>query len=104
MRHYLSLTKPTISFLFGLTGLTSLVVEGSLLNSPAKLWLIVAAIFMVGGSANAFNQYFEREIDAQMKRTAKKRPLPRGLLTPRSALVFSISVGVVGTLSLFVWG
>ncbi|MBI4209590.1 MAG: protoheme IX farnesyltransferase [Deltaproteobacteria bacterium] len=104
MLAYLQLTKPRISLLFAITGLTAILMEGSLLSHPLRIAALVLAIFMVGGSANAFNQYFEREIDKQMKRTAKKRPLPRGIITPRSALVFSISVGVIGTLSLFILG
>jgi heme o synthase len=104
MRAYLNLTKPRISLLFAITGLAALVLEGSLLSNPARLWIIVAAIFMTGGSANAFNQYFEREVDSRMERTAKKRPLPLGLITPRAALTFSIVVGIIGTALLWWFG
>lgn len=104
MFHYLNLTKPRISLLFAITGLAALIIEGSLLSEPGKLWLIVAAIFMVGGSANAFNQYFERDIDKQMARTAKKRPLPSGKIKPVGALIFSIVLGAIGTSILIYWG
>lgn len=101
---YLSLTKPRISVLFAITGLAALLVEGSLRDKPATLWLVVLAIFLTGGSANAFNQYFEREVDKKMARTAKKRALPSGKLSPNQALAFSVITGIVGTWILLAWG
>lgn len=95
IRNYLSLTKPTIIFTYALTGAAALVVEGSLLSHPLQFFLVVLAIAATGGSANAFNQYFERDIDAQMERTRLRRPLPQNKMSPRSALRFSIILGVV---------
>ena len=93
MLAYLNLTKPRISLLFALTGLTALMMEKSVPASSEKFWLIGLAIFMVGGSANAFNQYLERDIDAQMARTAKKRPFPQGKMSPSMAAIFSTVLG-----------
>src|SRR5690348_14184703 len=104
MLSYLNLTKPRISLLFAFTGLTVLLMEGSLSHSPLRSWLIVLGIFMVGGSANAFNQYFERDRDLKMARTAKKRPLPQGKISARNALIFSILLGIVGNAILWIWG
>ena len=97
---YLNLTKPRISLLFAITGLAALMVEGTLLHHPWRLWVVVLAIFMTGGSANAFNQYFEREIDKKMTSTAARRPLPQGEITPKNALIFSIVLGIAATLLL----
>jgi len=96
MKHYLNLTKPRISFLFAFTGLTALVMEGNLGARSFQFWMIGLAIFLVGGSANSFNQFFEREVDARMARTAKKRPLPLGLVSPRGAFIFSVMIGLIG--------
>lgn len=104
MFHYLNLTKPRISLLFAMTALVSLLVEKSLSSDPLRLWGIVLATFLVGGSANAFNQYFERDIDKLMERTAQRRPLPQGKISPFSALLFSIVIGVLGTMLLLFWG
>lgn len=104
MRNYLLLTKPRISFLFAFTGFASFVMEGSLLSSPVTLFLFIGAIFLVGGSANALNQYLERDIDKQMTRTAQKRPLPMGKISPNSALIFSIIIGMIGFLLLYFLG
>ena len=49
----------------------------------------------------ALNQYWERAVDAQMRRT-RTRPLPDGRLQPTEALVFSLLVTVVGLLYLAV--
>src|SRR5690606_29972812 len=46
------------------------------------------------GSANAFNCYFDRDIDRVMKRT-RKRPLVTGELSDREAIVFAWVLGVV---------
>jgi protoheme IX farnesyltransferase len=97
-RNYLLLTKPTIMILVILTGATALIVERSLLNQPLKFFLVLLALYLTGGSANALNQYFERHIDAQMSRTSKRRPLPLGKIEPMNALIFSISIGIAGIL------
>ncbi len=96
LRAYLSLTKPTIGLLVIITGSAALVMEGSFSGRPLDFLLCLLALFMTAGSASAFNQYFEREIDAQMTRTAKKRPLPNGTIKPMPALIFAITLGVVG--------
>lgn len=101
---YLNLTKPRISLLFAFTGLTMLAMQGNLTKNPLQSWLIVLAIFLIGGSANAFNQFFERDRDLKMARTAKKRPLPLGKISPRSAIFFSVITGILGTFMLWYWG
>lgn len=63
------------------------------------LWL-VAGGFMVTGSSNAFNQIIERDLDRLMKRTAD-RPIPDGRMEVREALVVASSLGVVGTMILW---
>jgi protoheme IX farnesyltransferase len=50
---------------------------------------------LVGGGANAFNQYLERAEDAKMGRT-QKRPLVSGVLKPAEALGFAWAISVVG--------
>jgi len=74
LKAYLRLTKPTIMLLVLITGGTALILEGSFLKQPVSFLLFLAGLYMTGGAANAFNQYFEREIDSKMKRTMKRRP------------------------------
>ncbi|MCM2272557.1 MAG: heme o synthase [candidate division Zixibacteria bacterium] len=96
--YYIQLTKPTIMLLVLFTGATALVMEGSFLHEPGKFLLVLLGLYLTGGSANALNQYFERDIDAKMERTARRRPLPLHYLGPKQALIFAISIGLIGVL------
>lgn len=96
----LQLTKPRIMLLVLLTGVAALVMEGSMIAQPVRLLLFLLGLSLTGGSANAFNQYLERDIDSHMSRTVRRRPLPTGRLKPVEALVFAISIGAVGVLLL----
>ncbi len=95
---YVRLTKPRIITLLLITTVPAMVLAAKGLPS---LWLIVATLIggmLTAGSANAFNQYLERDIDEQMQRT-KSRPLPSHAIGATPALVFAIAIGVIG----FVW-
>ena len=96
IKNYFLLTKPKIMILVVFSGLTALIMEGSLLTQPARFFLAIVALYLTGGSANALNNFFERDIDAKMERTSKKRPLPKGLIKPYQALLFSIIIGLGG--------
>jgi protoheme IX farnesyltransferase len=100
---YVLLTKPRIVLLVLVTALAALVMEGSLLHRPGQLLLVLFAITLTAGSANAFNQYFERDLDAQMARTRTRRPLPLQHVSARNALFFAIGIGVVSVLLLAIF-
>jgi len=95
VRDYIELTKPRIVLLVIVTAVAGLVVEGSLLHDPLKFGLVLLAITLTAGSANAFNQYFERDLDAVMARTRAKRPLPLHRVPPAAALGFAIGIGAL---------
>ncbi|EHO39959.1 Protoheme IX farnesyltransferase [Caldithrix abyssi DSM 13497] len=98
IKQYFTLSKPEIMLLVIITGATSLVLEGSLLREPLRFLLALVALYLTGGSANALNQYFERERDALMKRTAGRRPLPQKKISHKGALIFSLLMGISGVL------
>ena len=100
VRAYLSLTKPTIMLLVLFTGAAALVVEGSMLARPGMFVLFLLGLFLTGGSANALNQYFERDIDALMSRTSGRRVLPQQRVKPARALTFAVGIGIAGVLLL----
>ena len=83
-------------FMVIVTGAGALCFEGSLLANLPAFALVLVGLYLTGGSANALNQYFERDIDAQMARTRNRRPLPRHKLSPNQALMFSVAIGVLG--------
>ncbi len=93
---YLQLTKPSIMLLVLVTGATALILEGSFLTQPLKFILVMVGLYLTGGSANAFNQYLERDVDARMRRTQRRRPLPQGIIKPMHALIFAATIGIVG--------
>jgi heme o synthase len=92
---YVVLMKPDVTFLVVIT-----TVAGFYLGSRGPLdWLLlvhtVCATMVVAGGTAALNQYFEREADAVMRRTAA-RPLPSGVLQPREVLIFGVAAIAVG--------
>ena len=101
---YIQLTKPRIVVLVLVTALAALVIEGSMLSHPGRLLLVLFAITLVAGSANAFNQYFERDLDARMARTRNRRPLPLSRIAPRKALGFAVAIGVLSVGLLYLLG
>ncbi len=95
LRDFLNLMKPSIMLLVLLTGAAALMLEGSLHASDGKFWGILLGLMLTGGCANGLNQYFERDIDAQMGRTKNRRPLATGKMLPKTALYFVVSCGVL---------
>lgn len=55
---------------------------------------------LVTASSNAYNQIWERDLDAKMERT-KSRPVAAGRLTVTEAMIFATLVGVIGEVLLF---
>ncbi|KAK3582432.1 hypothetical protein CHS0354_023978 [Potamilus streckersoni] len=94
--YYIQLTKPTIMLLVVLSSAASLSVANAFPNEGWKYLLALFAVYLTGGCANALNQYFERDVDAKMERTKYRRPIPSGHVSPASALVFSLTIGVTG--------
>jgi protoheme IX farnesyltransferase len=60
----------------------------------------VVGIGLLAAGASVLNQFFERELDGRMRRTAR-RPLPAEELSPRQALIFGVAVSVSGLLYVF---
>ena len=86
---YVDLTKPKVQSLLLLTTVTTMEVAGS---PPA--WKIAACClggYLSAGGAGAVNHYWDRDIDAGMRRTAS-RPIPAGRVSPRAALVFGVTL------------
>jgi protoheme IX farnesyltransferase len=89
---YVALTKPKVQSLLLLTTVTTMYVAGT--PSPWTVLLTVVGGYLSAGGAGAVNHYWDRDIDAQMKRTAD-RPIPAGRISPPAALVFGIVLGAL---------
>ncbi|SRR5579875_93995 len=92
---YVVLTKPDVTFLVVITTLAGFYLGSSGSIDWSAMLSTVGATMLVAGGTAALNQYVERESDAVMRRTAS-RPLPAGQLRPRDALIFGMSMIVVG--------
>jgi protoheme IX farnesyltransferase len=89
---YFELTKPKVQTLLLFTTVTTMEIAGS--PTVKKIALTCLGGYLSAGGAGAVNHYYDRDIDAQMKRTAT-RPIPAGRVSPRSALLFGISLAAL---------
>jgi len=95
-RDFLALTKPRVMSLVVFSGLCGLLV------APVQLPLVlgftaILCIALGAGACGALNQWYEVEVDARMRRTAK-RPLPAGRMDRQSALHFGVGLGAFSVL------
>jgi len=66
-------------------------------GSWPSLWLMLITLVggtLAAGGANAINMYIDRDIDRLMLRT-RGRPLVTGVVSPRAALVFAVSLEIL---------
>src|SRR5215216_3751212 len=84
---YVTLTKPRVQLLLLLTTVTTMYVAGD--PSLGLVALTCLGGSLSAGGAGAVNHWFDRDIDAQMARTAN-RPVPAGRIAPGAALAFGI--------------
>jgi len=90
-RDILALTKPRVMSLVVFTGLCGLLAAPAL--PPLALgFTAILCIALGAGACGALNQWYEADIDAKMRRTAK-RPLPAGRMDRQSALHFGVGLG-----------
>jgi heme o synthase len=84
---YVTLTKPRVQLLLLLTTVTTMYVAGD--PSLGLVALTVIGGSLSAGGAAAVNHYWDRDIDAQMARTAT-RPVPSGRVAPWAALAYGL--------------
>ena len=90
-RDLLALTKPRVMSLVVFTGLCGLLAA-PVTFPPVLGFTAVLCIALGAGAAGALNQWYESDLDAQMRRTAN-RPLPAGRMDRQSALHFGVGLG-----------
>jgi protoheme IX farnesyltransferase len=96
---YVTLTKPKVQSLLLLTTVTTMYVAGD--PSVALVFWTVLGGSLASGGAGAVNHWYDRDIDAQMARTAT-RPVPAGRVSPRAALTYGIVLAALSFLVLSV--
>jgi geranylgeranylglycerol-phosphate geranylgeranyltransferase len=97
-RGLLDLTRPGNLIAAAVLTLTGAFVAGGVTSQPAEVGIAVAATGLAVGAGNSINDYFDRDID---RHNNPERPIPRGSVSPRTALVFSIVLfSIAGGLAL----
>lgn len=102
VRAYIELTKVRIVVLLLFTTVTAMVIAAE--GAPALGILIPSLIGggLAAAGSSVINQYYDRDMDAQMMRTAR-RPIPSGRISPFKALIFGlILIGLSGVI-LGIW-
>jgi heme o synthase len=92
---YVQILKPRVMSLVVFTGFVGLAVAPGHLH-PVLAAIAVLCIAVGAGASGAINMWYDRDIDAVMRRTAQ-RPLPAGRMEPGEALGFGIVLAVGST-------
>ena len=93
---YVALLKPRVMSLVVFTGFVGLYLAPGHLH-PVLAAIAVMCIAVGAGAAGAINMWYDRDIDAVMRRT-QGRPLPAGRMAPGEALGFGCVLAVASVL------
>ena len=99
-RDYFTLTKPSIMLLLLITTVPAMILAQ---GGWPGWWPVIATLIggmLASGGAGAVNMYIDRDIDAIMVRT-RRRPIPRGTVSPRAAAIFGWTLGLASGMWLF---
>ncbi len=95
-RDFVALTKPRVMSLVVFSGLCGMLAAPEL--PPFVLgFTAILCIALGAGACGALNQWYEADLDAKMRRTAK-RPLPAGRMDRQSALHFGVGLSAFSVL------
>lgn len=94
-RDYFEMTKPKVVALMLLTVLVGMCLAMPTTIPVKPLIAGLVGIAMMAGSAAAFNHLIDRRIDGMMARTYH-RPLPKGRVSAKRALIFATLLGGLG--------
>ncbi len=99
LRDWIALLKPRVLTLVVFTGLAGLLIAPGHLH-PVLGFTAVLCIAVAAGACGAINMWYDRDIDAVMRRT-RNRPIPAGRIPAGSALGYGITLAVGATLVMF---
>ncbi|MDZ4769420.1 MAG: heme o synthase [Chloroflexota bacterium] len=96
---YLELTKLRIVTLLLFTTVTAMVAAADGVPALALLLPTILGGALASAGASVINQYYDRDMDALMTRTAR-RPIPSGRIKPIPALIFGLILIVLSVVIL----
>lgn len=102
VRDYFSLLKPRVMSLVVFTGIVGMLLAQLTTKTQLHPFLAFITIFSIAlgsGASGAINMWFDRDIDAVMKRT-KNRPIPAGRVNASEALGFGIVMSIASVVLL----
>jgi len=96
---FIALMKPRVMSLVVFTTVIGMMLAPT---APHPLLMVIAilAIAAGAGASGAINQWYDRDIDAIMKRT-QARPIPAGKINPDEALAFGVIISMLSVLVLW---
>ncbi|WP_144186739.1 heme o synthase [Elioraea rosea] len=89
---WIALLKPRVMTLVVFTALVGLIVAPAPIH-PVLGFAAILAITVGAGASGAINMWYDRDIDALMRRTAS-RPIPAGRVLPEAALGYGATLAV----------
>ncbi|GAN81217.1 heme o synthase [Acidocella aminolytica] len=95
---WLALLKPRVVSLVVFTGAIGLIIAPGHIN-PLIGAIAIFCIALGAGAAGAINMWYDRDIDAIMRRTTS-RPIPAGKIEAAGALGFGVVLSVISVLLL----
>ncbi|WP_427975252.1 heme o synthase [Acidocella sp.] len=95
---WLALLKPRVVSLVVFTGAIGLVIAPGPIN-PLIAAIAIFCIALGAGAAGAINMWYDRDIDAIMRRTTT-RPIPAGKIEAAGALGFGLVLSAISVLLL----
>ena len=95
-RDWFAMLKPRVITLVVFTGLVGLLLAPGPLH-PVLALAAVLCIAVGAGAAGTINMWYDRDIDAVMRRTAK-RPIPSGRIRAGEALGFGVTLGIASVI------
>jgi len=96
---YYNLTKPKVVFLIVFTAMVGMLLAADGIVSLNIFVFGLLGIGLAAASGAAINHVVDEHIDRIMERT-RERPLASGELSQKAALIFALSIGVLGILIL----
>lgn len=96
---YIALAKPRLLLMVILSAAIGFYIPVHYSVDFFLLLHLLLGTCLIGGGAHALNQWYERDLDKRMPRTAT-RPLPSGKLTETEAKRFGIIASIAGFLYL----
>lgn len=97
-KDWLALLKPRVVSLVVFTGAIGLLIAPGHIN-PLMAAIAIFCIALGAGAAGAINMWYDRDIDAIMRRTTT-RPIPAGKIEAKGALGFGVVLSVISVLLL----